>query len=64
MIDLLTPPVAVERPADPTDRDTACYVRSYLIMRVLVGVLGIALPFVLVLSDGLVFDGDPFPAPR
>ena len=61
MIDLLTPPVAVERPADPTDRDTARYVRSYLIMRVLVGALGIALPFVLVLSDGLVFDGDPFP---
>lgn len=30
-------------------------------MRVLVGALGVALPFVLVLGDGLVFDGEPFP---
>ena len=30
-------------------------------MRVFVGALGIALPFMLVLSDGLAFDGDPVP---
>jgi hypothetical protein len=59
MIDLLRPELAVEpRPADP---GTARYVRSYLIMRVLVGALGVALPFMLVLADGLGFDGDPFP---
>ena len=37
------------------------YVRSYLIMRVAVGALGIALPIVLVLGEPLVFDGQPFP---
>ena len=37
------------------------YVRSYLIMRVAVGALGIALPFVLVLGEPLLFDGQPFP---
>ena len=30
-------------------------------MRAVVGALGIALPFVLVLIDGVWFDGDPFP---
>lgn len=59
MIDLLTPQLTVERP--PADREVSRYVRSYLIMRVLVGALGVALPFVLVLGDGLVFDGEPFP---
>ena len=60
MIDLLTPERAVE-PRPPTGRDTSRYVRSYLIMRVLLGALGVLLPFVLVLGDGLVLDGDPFP---
>ena len=59
MIDLLKPELAVE--PRPTDPDTSRYVRSYLIMRAFVGALGVALPFVLVLGDGLVLDGDPFP---
>lgn len=59
MREFLTPVAAVHpRTADPS---TARYVRSYLIMRALVGALGIALPFLLVLVDGLWFDGDPFP---
>jgi hypothetical protein len=41
--------------------DTGRYVRSYLTMRVAVGVLGIALPLVLVLGEPLLFDGQPFP---
>jgi hypothetical protein len=45
------------RPADPA---TARYVRSFLIMRTLVGVLGIALPILLVLVDGVWFDAGPF----
>jgi hypothetical protein len=59
VIDLLKPELTVE--PRPTDLETSRYVRSYLIMRVLVGALGVALPFLLVLGDGLVFDGDPFP---
>jgi hypothetical protein len=59
MIDLLQPELTVEpRPADP---EASRYVRSYLIMRVFVGALGVALPFMVVLSDGFAFDGDPFP---
>jgi len=59
MREFLKPVAAVHpQPADPT---SARYVRSYLIMRTLVGALAIALPFVLVLVDGLSFDGDPFP---
>ena len=37
------------------------YVRSYLVMRVAVGALGIALPLLLVLLEPLLFDGQPFP---
>jgi hypothetical protein len=59
VIDLLRPELTVEpRPKDP---ETSRYVRSYLIMRVFVGALGVALPFLVVLVDGLAFDGDPFP---
>lgn len=57
MIDLLTPELTVE--PRPTDPDRSRYVRSYLIMRIFVGVLGVALPFLLVLSDYVAFDG-PF----
>jgi hypothetical protein len=57
MSDLLTPQRTVEpRPG----RETSRYVRSYLIMRVLVGALAVALPFLLVLGD-LALGGDPFP---
>jgi hypothetical protein len=59
VIDLLKPELTVE--PRPTDPETSRYVRSYLIMRAFVGALGIALPFLLVLGDGLVLDGDPFP---
>jgi hypothetical protein len=59
MREFLKPVTAVQpRPADP---GLARYVRAYLIMRTVVGALGIALPFVLVLVDGLWFDGDPCP---
>jgi len=55
----LTPVTRVEpRPADPT---ALRYVRSYLILRLGVGLGGVTLPFALVLIDGLVFNGDPFP---
>jgi hypothetical protein len=54
-------PVAVEpRPADPRSIE-ARYVRSFLILRVFVGVLGVSLPFLLVLGDRIAFDGSPFP---
>jgi hypothetical protein len=44
MIDLLNPEVTVG--PRPTDPETSRYVRSYLIMRVFVGALGVALlPF-------------------
>jgi hypothetical protein len=56
----LQPETTVERPGSTTP-DTSRYLRSYLIMRAMVGALGIALPFLLVLGDGVVFDGEPFP---
>jgi hypothetical protein len=59
MREFLKPVVAVE--PRPTDPGSARYVRSFLILRVLVGALGVALPFALVLIDGVCFDGDPFP---
>jgi len=59
---LLTPVREVEPRPDPeTEREATLYVRSYLWMRVAVGLLGIALPFVLVLIDKAAFHGDPFP---
>jgi hypothetical protein len=36
-------------------------VRSYLLLRVMIGVIGIGLPFALVLIDGAWFGGSPFP---
>ena len=59
MRDFLTPVETVE--PRPTDPERSRYVRSYLIMRIVVGALGVALPFLLVLVDGLWLDGDPFP---
>lgn len=56
----LTPaPTATERPA--ADTGEGRYVRSFLFLRVVIGALGIALPFLLVLIDKLAFHGDPFP---
>jgi hypothetical protein len=37
------------------------YVRSFLEMRLIIGALGVLLPFVLVVVDRWWFDGDPFP---
>jgi hypothetical protein len=55
----LKPPPAVHpRTGDET---TVRYIRAYLILRILVGGLGIALPFLLVLGDGILYSGDPFP---
>jgi hypothetical protein len=51
----LWPEVAVEPRSD-----SKRYVRSYLIMRVWVGVLGIALPILLILGQRYLFDGRPF----
>jgi hypothetical protein len=55
---LLTP-----APVRPREIDSASdpYVRSFLIMRVLVGLLAFLLPLVLVLVDWLAFSGDPAP---
>ncbi len=53
-------PVTAVKPR-PQDPDTVRYVRSFLLLRVLVGALGFALPFALVLIDGVWFDGSPFP---
>jgi hypothetical protein len=62
MTGLLTPVRRVERRPDPdTNQDATRYVRSYLWMRVGVGVLGIALPVVLVLIDRFAFHGNPAP---
>jgi hypothetical protein len=58
-LDFLTPQLRVE--PRPTDPEVSRYVRSYLIMRIFVGLLGVALPLVLVFGDGWGFDGDPFP---
>jgi hypothetical protein len=59
MREFLQPVVTVDpRPADP---DATRYVRAYLLMRVLVGVIAVALPFALMLIDGLWFDGNRFP---
>lgn len=59
MNDYLRPERTVE--PRPDDRDTSRYVRSYLLMRIFIGALGVALPFLVVLLDRLLFDGDPFP---
>jgi len=53
-------PVETVHP-EPADPGTARYLRSYLLMRTAVGAIGIALPIVLMLLDGLWFDGHPFP---
>ena len=54
--EFLTPvPQVHPRTADP---DLSRYIRSYLILRVLVGSLGIALPFLVVYGDLWLFGGD------
>jgi hypothetical protein len=56
---MLWPQVEVkERSADPA---SAPYVRSYVFMRFAIGVLGLALPPLLVFLEPILFDGQPFP---
>jgi hypothetical protein len=55
----LTPEPVRDRPQP--GEETSRYVQSYLIMRLVVGGLGFALPFALVFIDAWGFDGDPFP---
>jgi hypothetical protein len=43
-----------------TDRRELPYVRSYLMMRLAVGALGVGLPLFLVLFDGVLLGGHPF----
>ena len=57
--EVLWPDVAVQPRL--TAPQSERYVRSYLIMRVTIGALGIALPVLLVLGEPLLFDGQPFP---
>src|ERR687898_669924 len=59
MRELVWPEVAVQPRL--TAPHSERYVRSYLIMRVTVVALGIALPVLLVLGEPLLFDGQPFP---
>jgi len=54
-------PVTVTPPRpDPSQREQSMYVRSYLFMRATVGAIGVALPIVVVLVDGLAFAAEPF----
>src|SRR3954454_21287804 len=60
--ELLTPVREVERRPDPyTQADATSYVRSFLAMRLGIGVLGVLLPVLLVFLDKGLFDGSPFP---
>ena len=54
---MFEPVLTTEPRPDPADRERTLYLRSYLVMRTAVGVLGIAMPFVIVLVDGLWLDG-------
>jgi hypothetical protein len=57
---LLTPTLRTESRPDPSDTEESRYVRSFLVLRVFIGVLGVTLPFVLLFVDGVLLDGDPF----
>jgi hypothetical protein len=62
MAGFLAPVRAAESLPDPhTQHEAFLYVRSFLLMRVAVGVLGVSLPIVLVFVDKVAFDGDAFP---
>ena len=61
MKDFLQPVVETEPRPAPSDPEKVRYLRSYLFMRAMIGAIGVALPFALVLFDGLMFSGEPFP---
>src|SRR5262249_50848876 len=53
-------PIPEQRPDPATQQEQARYIRSFLAMRVFIGVLGILLPLLLVFIDWGGYDG-PFP---
>jgi hypothetical protein len=60
--DFLRPVTEVApRPKPAEEPGEAKYVRSYLVMRLGIGVLGVVLPLWLVFADWLAFSGDPHP---
>src|SRR5262249_50695753 len=60
MPQLLRPaPVATERPSP--DTGDGRYVRSFLVERLIIGGLGVALPLAVVLIDWSAFSGNPVP---
>jgi len=62
MTGFLSPVSEVDPRPDPdTDTNATRYVRSYLWMRVGIGVLGIVLALLLVFFDKVAFHGNPFP---
>lgn len=57
--DFLRPVTDVGPRPDPVERPGLTkYVRSYLVMRLGIGVLGVVLPLWLVFADWLAFSGD------
>lgn len=62
MAGFLTPVREVEPRPDPdTQREEFTYVRSFMLMRVAIGLLGVVLPLWLVFGDKVAFHGHPFP---
>ncbi|HEX2770916.1 MAG TPA: hypothetical protein VHN18_00625 [Micromonosporaceae bacterium] len=55
-------PPRLDTPARPSedhgDSDRLLYLRSYLLMRTVIGLIGVALPLALLLIDGLFLAGD------
>ena len=49
------------RPGPDAQKEASWYVRSFLWMRIWIGILGVVMPLWLVFEDKLAFDGDPFP---
>jgi hypothetical protein len=52
-------PESGERP--PPDSGEGRYIRSFLFERLVIGALGLALPFALIFLDRWLFNGSPFP---
>lgn len=61
MIAILKPVVETGPRVEPSGQVESLYLRSYLLMRAMVGALGMALPLSLVFVDRLFFTGKPFP---
>lgn len=59
---LLKPVLQVDqRPSPGRDQFEALWVRSFLVMRALIGALGFLLPIVLVFADRYLFNEHPYP---